>query len=85
MTPLLTLKKWDGYAKPLPEYSEYYYGYDTYHCWAAACSNMLWISGWAEGLTNPITRQPFKSEDDIFEYYNVSFSDQGGDSDRGID
>ena len=78
-------EKWDVYAKPLPEYSEYYYGYDTYHCWAAACSNMLWISGWAEGLTNPITRQPFKSEDDIFEYYNVSFSDQGGDSDRGID
>ena len=78
-------EKWNVYAKPLPEYSEYYYGYDTYHCWAAACSNMLWISGWAEGLTNPITGQPFKSEDDIFEYYNVSFSDQGGDSDRGID
>ena len=78
-------EKWDVYAKPLPEYSEYYYGYDTYHCWAAACSNMLWISGWAKGLTNPITGQPFKSEDDIFEYYNVSFSDQGGDSDRGID
>ena len=85
MTPLLTLKKWDGYAKPLPEYSEYYYGYDSYQCWAAACSNMLWMSGWADGLTNPRTGQPFKSEDDIFEYYNVSFSDQGGDADRGID
>ena len=78
-------EKWDVNKKPLPEYSEYYYGYDSYQCWAAACSNMLWMSGWADGLTNPRTGQPFKSEDDIFEYYNVSFSDQGGDSDRGID
>ena len=78
-------EKWDVDEAPLPEYYEYFYGYDSYHCWAASCSNMLWMSGWADELINPRTGQPFKSEDDIFEYYNVSFSDQGGDSDRGID
>lgn len=78
-------EKWDLNEKPLPDYYDYFFGYDSLHCWAAACSNMLWISGWADELTNPRTGQPFKSEDDIFEYYNVNFSDQGSDSDRGID
>ena len=61
---------------------EYYGGYDTLHCWAASCSNMLWLSGWADDIENPRT---FESEDDIFEYYNVNFTDRGSDSDRGLD
>ena len=70
--------------------ADYYLGYDTLHCWAASCSNMLWLSGWADVLTNedvknPRTGLPFSSEDDIFEYYNVNFSDQGSNTDRGID
>lgn len=63
----------------------YYSGYDTMHCWAASCSNMLWLSGWAEEITNPRTGDPFSSEDDIFEYYNVNFTDRGSDADRAID
>ena len=67
------------------QYSDYYFGYDSLHCWAAACANMLWISGWADGIVNPRTGVPFESEDDIFKYYNVSFSDEGSNTDRGID
>ena len=80
-------EKWDGVGEPQ---TDYFYGYDTSQCWAASCSNMLWMSGWADVLTsdgvkNPRTGQPFQSEDDIFEYYNVNFSDNGCDSDRAID
>ncbi len=64
---------------------DYYGGYDTMHCWAASCSNMLWLSGWAADITNPRTGQPFSSEDDIFAYYNVNFTDRGSNADRGID
>ena len=64
---------------------EYYGGYDTLHCWAASCANMLWLSGWAGSIKNPRTDQPFSSEDDIFAYYNVCFTDRGSDADRAID
>ena len=67
------------------EKTEYFFGYDTLHCWAASCSNMLWLSGWADEITNPRTGKLFKSEDDIFEYYNVNFTDRGSDADRAID
>lgn len=33
---------------------------------------MLWLSGWARELTNPRTGEPFRSEDDVFEYYVVA-------------
>ena len=65
--------------------TDYFFGYDTLQCWAASCANMLWLSGWTDGLVNPRTNQPFSSEDDIFEYYNVNFSDEGSNTDRGID
>ena len=75
-------EKWDMKEEPQ---TEYFYGYDTFHCWAAACANMLWLSGWADGITNPETGQPFSSEDDIFEYYNANFTDKGCNTDRAID
>lgn len=59
--------------------------YDSNHCWAASASNMLWVSGWAPRLVNPKTGEPFSSEDDVFEYFNASFSDAGGEATSGID
>lgn len=61
------------------------YEFDAGQCWAASASNMLWISGWTKGLTNPKTGLPFESEDDVFAYFTNSFSDNGSDVDRGID
>ena len=59
---------------------------DTYQCWAASASNMLWISGWAGQFTKPNTDEKiFKSEDEVFDYYTTHFSDAGGDIDRAID
>ena len=60
-------------------------GYDALHCWAASAANMLWISGWANGYVNPRTGQPYASEDEIFSFFNDSFSNRGGEVDRGID
>lgn len=47
-------EKWNSNAEPQ---TDYYYGYDSYQCWASPCSNMLWMSGWADELTNPRTGQ----------------------------
>ena len=60
-------------------------GYDANHCWAAACANMLWISGWTDGMTDPRTDKKFTSEDEIFSYYNSRFTSYGADADRGLD
>ena len=59
--------------------------YDSAHCWAAAASNMLWISGWTEYFEYPEGMDPFTSEDEIFRIFNKRFTDRGGDTDRGID
>ena len=59
--------------------------YDSMHCWAASASNILWVSGWAPRLVNPLTGSPFSSEDDVFEYFNASFSDAGSETASGID
>lgn len=52
-------------------------GYDSGHCWAGSASNILWMTGWAERFNNPRTGTPFTSEDDIFQYYNIRFTDNG--------
>ena len=59
---LVDAEKWDN--DPDPDEEEY----DSNQCWAASISNMLWMSGWAEGLTDPRTGSAFRSEDAIFEY-----------------
>jgi hypothetical protein len=46
---------------------------DDLMCWAAAASNILAWSGW--GFP---TGESFRSEDDIFGYYQKHWSDQGG-------
>ncbi|MBQ9007143.1 MAG: hypothetical protein IJ092_12355, partial [Atopobiaceae bacterium] len=59
--------------------------YDSMHCWAASTSNILWTTGWAPQLKNPKTGETFSSEDDVFEYFNSSFSDAGSEAKSGID
>ena len=59
--------------------------FDSMHCWAASTSNILWVSGWAPRIVNPNTGKPFSSEDDVFEYFNSSFSDAGSEAKSGID
>ena len=58
---------------------------DTFLCWAASASNMLWISGWAEKVTNPSTGSAFTSEDDIFQYFTDKFTNEGSDAEKGIE
>ncbi len=50
---------------------------DSSLCWAASVANQLWVSGWAEHLTNPETGLNFSSEDEVFTYYNNSFTNYG--------
>ena len=59
--------------------------YDSNQCWAASIANMLWMSGWTKGLTDPRTGSAFTSEDSVFEYFNDSFSDRGCDAAKGVD
>ncbi len=58
---------------------------DASLCWAASASNMLWMSGWTEGLINPDTGTPFASEDEVFAYYCSHFYNGGSDVKAGID
>ena len=87
-------EKWDVYD----DQRYYYYndeedsfsGYDAFQCWAGACSNILWLSGWAKrvndgGSYDPSTGKAFTSEDDIFDFYTSRFNDVGNNSDRAID
>ena len=80
-------EKWDSGTKDLynPDYAPYYYGYDSLHCWAASCANIIWMSGWNDRLIDPRSGSAFSSEDKIFEYYNMNFTDRGNDADRAID
>ncbi len=59
--------------------------YDSKHCWAGTVSNMLWISGWADGLSDPDRGRRFGLEDHIFEYFNEHFMDSGSEIYAGID
>ena len=50
---------------------------DSGLCWAAAVSNMLWMSGWAGNYANPQNGRPFTSEDEVFDYYWSRFTNLG--------
>ena len=52
-------------------------GYDDNLCWAATAANMLWISGHAQHAVNPYTNKTFASEDEVFDYFRNTFTDQG--------
>ncbi|MBP5597197.1 MAG: hypothetical protein J6Y02_17575 [Pseudobutyrivibrio sp.] len=66
------------------KYSLFVEGYDSLLCWAATTSNMLWIAGYAQNAINPLTGEPFKSEDEVFDYYRTCFTDSGGYEADGI-
>ena len=71
---LVDAEKWDAEI-PL---------FDSRLCWAAAASQVLWLSGWAQEYGSPVTGKPFASEDEVFDYYIRSFSDRGGETSEGI-
>lgn len=71
---LVDAEKWDAEI-PL---------FDSRLCWAAAASQVLWLSGWAQEYGSPVTGKPFASEDEVFDYYIRSFSDSGGETSEGI-
>lgn len=52
--------------------------YDEDLCWAAAASNLLWASGYAQDAVNPATNQPFLNVDEVFDYFRSIFTDNGG-------
>ena len=59
--------------------------YDHALCWAGSISNLLWMSGWAENLSSPLSGKEFLSEDDVFTYFNSRFTDSGSDSASAIE
>ena len=59
-------------------------GNDSNQCWAASVSNILLISGWAEGHNDTVTGKPFDSEDTIFEYYNSKITNRGCDAKQAL-
>ena len=46
-------------------------------CWAASCANMLVYTGWAQ-------QAGFQTEDEVFDLYAKSFSDNGGFQRNGV-
>lgn len=58
--------------------SEGGYYTDSSLCWAASSCEMLWMSGWAQKITD------FKSPDDIFTYYADNFINKGCDIHIGV-
>ncbi len=46
-------------------------------CWAAAMSNVLWYTGWAN-------KAGYTSVDDLFEYFISNFTDAGGSAAYGL-
>jgi hypothetical protein len=72
-TDFVDAEKWNTYAETVYETN------DSNQCWTAAASDLLWISGWATGYNNPLTGQPFSSEDDLFRYFNEKISNRGGE------
>ena len=60
--------------------------YDSQLCWAATASNMLWQTGWAQDLTYADTGEPvFENEDELFDYFILSYSDSGSVTGAGIE
>ena len=59
-------------------------GYDSEHCWAATCANILWTTGYAQQATNPLTNEAFKSEDEVMAYFSENFTDAPGTPDEGV-
>ena len=72
-------EKWNSLADTYDETN------DSNQCWAASISNMLWISGWTKGYNNPVSGQPFGSEDDIFRYFNEKITNRGCDFAPAVD
>ena len=60
------------------------YESDSEKCWAAAASEVLWMSGWASHFKDPLTDSNFSSEDDLFTYFDLSYSNGGGNTNSGI-
>ena len=52
--------------------------YDKNLCWAAAASNLLWASGYAQNAVNPATGESFVNADEVFDYFRHIFTDNGG-------
>ena len=69
-----------SYAEMDPEQDN-----DSEQCWAGAAADALWVTGWAERLQNPITGNPFSSEDDVFRYYNRKITNDGSESYAAVD
>ncbi len=57
---------------------------DSNQCWAASVSDILLISGWAEGHNDTLTGKSFDSEDTIFEYFNAKITNRGCDAQQGL-
>lgn len=53
-------------------------GYDSNHCWAATASNILWTTGYAKDVVNPMTGRTFGSEDEVMTYFTTNFTDLPG-------
>lgn len=58
--------------------------YNANLCWAAEASNMIWTSGWAKNVINPLTNRKFASADEIFTYFSTYFTDEGSNSKDAI-
>lgn len=69
-----------SYAEMDPEVDN-----DSEQCWAGAAADVLWVTGWAERLQNPITGNAFSSEDDVFRYYNRKITNDGSESSAAVD
>ena len=58
---------------------------DSGLCWASSCSNILWLTDWAQNYSDPLTGKAFTSEDDLFDLYTESFINKGAVTDAGIE
>lgn len=59
-------------------------GYDSNHCWAATASNILWTTGYAKQIINPMTDTYFRSEDEVMTYFTTNFTDLPGCPEDGV-
>ena len=58
------------------KFSTEYPDYDSLLCWAAACSNVLTLSGWNGDL--------YADEDRVFDYYSKRLTNEGCDIEIGL-
>ncbi|MBR6186643.1 MAG: hypothetical protein IKQ41_10330 [Clostridia bacterium] len=66
------------------KYSVQLWNYDNQLCWAATAANMLWVSGYAQDVENPLTGELFKNEDEVLDYFRSLYEDAPGSPDQGI-